>query len=129
RSGTPDGSTVGNADTGSQGAGIACRQSGGRPIMSHARVARGEQGSALLLALFFTILALGLVAVGSTILRSHRTKTETAFRHNSQAMQFARSGLTEAVAWFRRQTAQPVLDFRPIVDPAATPPITDTDDP
>lgn len=71
----------------------------------------------------------GLVVTGTSVLKANKQKTETSFRLNSQSLQFARAGLTEALAWFRRQTSQPVIDFEPIVDLGSSPPILDTDDP
>ncbi len=95
----------------------------------HHHLHSAEEGVALILSLFFTIIVAGVVVTGSIILKSNRDLTETSFRVNGQANQFARSGITEALAWFRRQTSQPVLDFEPIVDNLATPPIVDSDDP
>lgn len=91
--------------------------------------ARDEQGTALILALFFTIVTVGIVFTGTLIEKSNREKTRTNFRLNSQANQFARAGLTEAVSWFRRQTSQPVASFEPLVDLAVVPPVIDTDEP
>lgn len=88
----------------------------------------GERGAALLLSLFFTIVTVGIVISGVLIEKSNREKTRTNFRLNSQANQFARAGLTEAISWYRRQTSQPVTTFAPVVDPDAEPPIIDTDD-
>ncbi len=88
-----------------------------------------ESGSAMILALFFTILVSGVVLTGTMLQRSYRTKVDTSFRRNSQALQFARAGMTEAVNWFRRQTTQPVTAFEPVLDEQATPPILDTEDP
>ncbi|MGA0060809.1 MAG: hypothetical protein ACO3UM_07585 [Planctomycetota bacterium] len=88
----------------------------------------GERGAALLLSLFFTIVTVGIVISGVLIEKSNREKTRTNFRLNSQANQFARAGLTEAISWYRRQTSQPVTQFAPVVDLDAEPPIIDTDD-
>ena len=87
-----------------------------------------QQGTALILALFFAVISTGIVAAGSIYLKSTRTRTTTNFQVYSQANQFARSGLTEALSWFRRQSTQPVLVFAPVVDENATPPISDTID-
>lgn len=89
-----------------------------------------EQGGfALILALFFTILTVGIVCSATLIEDAHRQKTRTNFRLFSQANQFARSGLTEANSWYRRQTSQPVAVFDPVVDLSVVPPIMDTDEP
>src|SRR5690606_31735297 len=76
----------------------------------------GERGSALVLALFFGIVTLGVVIAGALMLRANSSKTLTNFRVHSQATQFARAGLTEAMSWYRRQTNQPVLEFAPRID-------------
>ena len=78
-----------------------------------------ERGAALVLALMFTMIAAGIVYSGTILQRSNRTKVRTAFRMNSQALQFARAGMTEAVNWYRRQDTQPVLDFEPRLDTQA----------
>jgi len=103
---------------------------GGRSETGDAAVPRGkEAGVALVLGVMFTIIAVGLVVSGTLSLRAHRTKTETSFRLHGQSMQFARAGLIEALGWFRKQTAQPVLAFDPRLDAGATPPVLDTQDP
>lgn len=88
-----------------------------------------ERGAALLISLFFAIVVTGVVMSGSIFLKASRTSTDTQFRVFSQANQFARSGLTEAVSWFRRQATQPVQKFDPQVDTSVTPEIVDTQDP
>ncbi|MCA8941403.1 MAG: hypothetical protein KDB80_02485, partial [Planctomycetes bacterium] len=87
-----------------------------------------ESGTALILSLFFAIVVTGIVATGSIYQASQRRTTETQFRVYSQANQFARAGLTEALSWFRRQPSQPVTGFEPVVDLAANPQILDTID-
>jgi hypothetical protein len=89
----------------------------------------GERGVAMIVALFFTIVVLGLTMTGSLLLRSHQEHTEISFVANSQAVRLATSGLTETVGWLRKQTAQPVTSFQPVLDTAAVPPILDTIDP
>lgn len=84
---------------------------------------------ALLLGILFTIIASGLVLSGTLVLEAHRTKTETNFRLHGQAASFARAGAMEAMGWFRKQSAQPVTKFWPILDKTASPPILDTIDP
>jgi hypothetical protein len=90
---------------------------------------RDERGVALVMAVLFGIVVSGLVMSGTMLLRAHRIKTETSFRLHGQATQFARAGLTESLGWFRRQAAQPVLDFEPILDTVAAPPVFDTVEP
>lgn len=89
----------------------------------------GERGVALILAILFTIIVVGITTTGALVLRSHQAKTETNFVSHGQSMQFSRSGLIEALGWMRKQTSQPILAFEPALDTAAVPPILDTIDP
>lgn len=89
----------------------------------------GERGVALILALFFTIIVVGITVTGSLILRSHQTLTKTNFVSRGQAVQFSRSGLIEALGWLRKQTAQPVTAINPQLDTGVSPPIIDTTEP
>jgi hypothetical protein len=88
-----------------------------------------QQGMALIMALLFTVILSGMTISGTLLLRAHMEKTRVSFGTNSQALHIARSGLTEGLNWLRRQTSQPVLDFAPELDAAATPPVLDTIDP
>lgn len=90
---------------------------------------RDEQGTALIFSLIFTTIVLGIVLTGTLTLRSQVVKNRTLFIANYQAVMTARSGLTEAQSWLRRQTSQPVTAFEPQLDAAASPPILDTQDP
>lgn len=89
----------------------------------------GERGIALILGVLFTIVVLGITVAGALILKSHQARTKTNFVSHGQAVQFARSGLTEALGWMRKQTAQPVTAFEPVLDTVASVPILDTIDP
>ncbi len=88
-----------------------------------------EEGIALLIALFFTLLTAGMVFAGTLSLRNSEKKTELSLRTKGQARQFAEAGLIDALDWYRRQTTQPVTTFAPVRDTVAIPPILDTDDP
>jgi len=90
---------------------------------------RNERGMALIFALFFAVVALGITLSGTIFVKAHRDATSIRFASNSQAVEFARSGLIEAIGWFRKQTAQPVTTFAPQFAPTATPPSFDTIDP
>ncbi|MEO0478496.1 MAG: hypothetical protein AAF196_03360 [Planctomycetota bacterium] len=98
-------------------------------VLKTAPGAESEEGIALILALFFSFMAMGIVVSGHTLNRASRTDTDTQFRTSAQATQFARSGLVEGVGWFRRQTSQPVTQFLPVLDEQAEPAVFDTDDP
>ena len=66
-----------------------------------------ESGVAIILSLLFLIIAVGLVTSGAMLMKATQDRSEVSFRVEAQAAQFARSGLTEGLSWFRRQTAQP----------------------
>lgn len=88
-----------------------------------------ESGVAIIVGLWFTVIVIGIVMAGTQYLEAHRDKTRNSFIARSQAIQIARSGLTESLNWMRRQTSQPVLAFAPDFQPAANPPVLDTIDP
>ena len=88
-----------------------------------------ESGLAIIISLFFVLIIGGLVASGTLLMRAGNTSVEIRYRREAQAVQFAKSGLTEALHWLRRQTGQPVTDFKPLRDTAANPQVLDTDDP
>jgi hypothetical protein len=90
---------------------------------------RDERGIALLFALLFTLIVAGITMTGTLLLKSHIQTNRTSWASKNQALQVARSGLNEALAWLRRQTSQPVLAFAPQLAPSATPPRLDTLDP
>jgi len=88
-----------------------------------------ERGTALIFALLFTTIVVGIVMTGTLTLRSQIAHNRTLFITNYQAVMAARSGLTEALTWLGRQTSQPVTLFQPALDTGATPPVLDTEDP
>lgn len=88
-----------------------------------------ESGMALIFALFFAVVALGITLSGTIFVKAHRDTTNIRFASNSQAVEFARSGLVEAIGWFRKQTSQPVVNFTPQFTPTAANPVFDTIDP
>ena len=101
------------------------------PMPSHSKVAESQNpqsGVAIIVALWFTVIVGGIVLTGTLYLESHRRLTRNSFIAKAQAVQIARSGLTEALSWMRRQTSQPVMTFSPRLDPTANPPVLDTID-
>lgn len=88
-----------------------------------------ESGVAILISLFFLIVVGGLVSSGTLLMKASTDRAEVRFRRNAQADQFARSGLTEALSWIRRQTTQPVTAFEPKLDMTPAIAITDTEEP
>jgi hypothetical protein len=88
-----------------------------------------ERGGMLVVALFMTVFAIGVVVSGTMTIASNKSRIETSFLLTGQASEFARSGMTEAMNWFRRQPTQPVGSFAPQLDASADPPVLDTEDP
>jgi len=88
-----------------------------------------QEGMALVFALFFSIVVLGITLAGTMSMKAHRDATQSRFSTNGQAVEFARSGLVEALSWFRKQTAQPVMTFSPQLDNGAEPPVLETVEP
>jgi len=68
---------------------------------NHARTS-GERGAALIMALMFTTVVVGVVITGTLTLKSQITQNRVQFITNYQAVMAARSGLTEALSWLRR---------------------------
>ncbi|MBL8751289.1 MAG: hypothetical protein JNK78_19180 [Planctomycetes bacterium] len=89
----------------------------------------GERGVALILGIMFTVIVVGITVTGALVMRAHQQQTKVSFVAHGQAVQFARSGLIEALGWCRKQTSQPVTAFAPQLDTASTPPILETIDP
>ena len=88
-----------------------------------------ERGTALIFALMFTAVVVGIVTTGTLTLKSQIVHNRTLFITNYQAVMAARSGLTEGLSWLRRQTSQPVTVFAPELDASAVPPVLDTEAP
>jgi hypothetical protein len=44
-------------------------------------------------------------------------------------VEIAKSGLTEALGWFRKQTSQPATNFQPVLDLLSDPQVLDTEEP
>jgi hypothetical protein len=97
------------------------------PSAQHGR--ESERGTAIIIALIFTVIVAGIVATGTVNIDSHRRINKVNYLAKSQALATARSGLSDALGWLRRQTSQPVLNFEPQLNPAANPPVLDTLDP
>ncbi len=99
------------------------------PGLGHELARRSERGVALIIAIFITIFGTGLILSGLISMNGVEKEAPVGYRLGSQARQFATAGLIDGLAWFRRQTTQPVTAFDPRLDMAVTPPIIDTMDP
>lgn len=89
---------------------------------------RGSQaGSALIVAIVAVLVLATMVAAGAKFLIYTSKTAEQVFESKDQAYGVARAGIIDALSWFRRQTAQPVVAFAPVRDLAASPPINETE--
>lgn len=88
-----------------------------------------EKGSAIILGLFLSIIAVALAVTSAHLLLAQRKEAESGYRLHGQALQIARSGLVEAANWLRKQPMQPVTSFAPQRDLSVSPAIAETDDP
>jgi hypothetical protein len=84
---------------------------------------------ALVWALFASVVTAGIVVAGTTTFLAVDKIGTAEFRVDGQARSVAEAGLTDALAWFRRQTVQPVSSFAPQRNLAVVPVINETDDP
>jgi hypothetical protein len=83
----------------------------------------------LLAVLFLAVIAFGVISSGTMLREASQRRQEIDYWVAGHARQFARAGLVEATNWFRSQSSQPVTNFAPARDDAASPPITETVDP
>ncbi len=88
-----------------------------------------QRGSALLWAVGLMSATVALVFSDVDLMRAGAQEQNVAFAENGQAAGVANAGLSDAYAWLRRQSVQPVTVFAPRRDLEADPPINETDDP
>lgn len=88
-----------------------------------------QRGAALVWALFFIALVTGILVSHSLEMTANRQTMDTRYRRVDLAKNIAESGLTEATAYLRRQSTQPVLSFAPQLAPEADPPRNETLEP
>lgn len=90
---------------------------------------QSERGVVLIWALVSTIMIAGIILAGTGEERAVNIMTRAEFSADGQAGEIASAGLVDAFAWLRRQSAQPVSTFAPALDPLASVPVNDTEDP
>ena len=86
-------------------------------------------GTALVWALLFVVLTSVTIVSHTTFMAANRRESDVRQRERALSKTFARSGLTDALAWFQRQAQQPVTAFDPQYLPSGNPPAFDTEDP
>jgi hypothetical protein len=93
------------------------------------RFRRGERGVLLIWVGVTLMVIAGLVV--STMGRQQALEDSASFESAApaHARDVAEAGIVDALAWFRRQSDQPVAAFAPKRDLGANPPVNETDDP
>jgi hypothetical protein len=81
-----------------------------------------QHGVVLIWTAASLMLVAGIVLASVDRMRAVDRLADVEFNAQGQARQIALAGLTDAKAWLRRCTAQPVTSFTPQRDPAAPPP-------
>lgn len=88
----------------------------------------GERGSAAMMAVFLMATLFSLFLTAFLLLQANNAVIGRQLSFNGQAANAAQAGLVETLAWFRKQTTQPVAVFDPKRNLAASPPLNETDD-
>ena len=89
---------------------------------------QSRQGVILVWMMLSVTILLGAIIAGLTVIQSTNASLESHMQYYGQASAMAKAGLLDCLAWFRRQTTQPVITFNPQRDMIALPPVNDTDD-
>ncbi len=79
--------------------------------------------------MLFVIITTSMVVSHTAFMAARRGERDARFNRASLAETFARSGLQDAIGWFRSRSSQPISAFDPTLDPTATPPRIETIDP
>jgi hypothetical protein len=97
------------------------------PASARARCAAGnrsehERGVVLIWATASVMLIAGVIFAAADRLAGVDKMTTAEFSTRGQAQAIARAGITDAIAWLRRSSTQPVAHFEPGRDPRLPPP-------
>lgn len=87
-----------------------------------------ERGAGALLAVFVLATLFTMIGTGLILIQITQSGLSEQLRYHGQAVNAAQAGLVDALAWFRRETTQPVSAFTPERDMSVTPPVNETDD-
>jgi hypothetical protein len=98
-----------------------------------------QRGTATILGIAAMAMVLLIIITGLILVNLSGKLIAKQLLYKGQAYNAAEAGLTNALTWFRVQSAQPVADdptddtdcfgFKPREDLSATPPVNETDDP
>lgn len=81
---------------------------------SRPRTRSSERGVVLIWATITVMLIAGLVLAGTDRTAAVDGLADLEWEARGQVYEVARAGITDAYAWLRRQTSQPVTQFRPL---------------
>lgn len=87
-----------------------------------------ERGAGAMLAVFVLATLFVMISTGLILIQISQSGLKEQLRYHGQAVNAAQAGLVDALAWFRRQSTQPVTAFAPARDMSVDPPINETDD-
>ncbi len=88
-----------------------------------------NQGTLLVWVTVAMVMMLSAIITGLSLIQTTQDTLGSQLAQHGQATNMAKAGLLDALAWFRRQTTQPVTVFNPQLDLMTDPIINDTDDP
>jgi hypothetical protein len=89
-----------------------------------------EKGSiVLIITVLILVLVVLVIPITYQSLQDYFQLTRSIIHAKTEAKDFARAGIIDAIDYLRRQQPQPVLVFAPQLNLSATPPVNDTDDP
>ena len=77
------------------------------------RKIKSVSGSALVIAVMLSLVVMFLLTVGGQLIQTSQSETKIQQKVLTEADNVARAGLTDAIAWFKRQTQQPVRSGYP----------------
>ena len=88
----------------------------------------GNKGMAMVWAMLAMTMMVSTIMVSIFLMQITSTVIDNQMQYSGQTPSVAKAGLFDALAWFRRQTSQPVTAFTPQRDMAVTPIVNDSDD-
>ncbi|NLO91802.1 MAG: hypothetical protein GX410_07420 [Elusimicrobia bacterium] len=74
---------------------------------------KNVSGSALVIAVMLSLVVIFLLTVGGQLIQTSKSESRIQQKVLTEADNVARAGLTDAIAWFKRQTQQPVRSGYP----------------
>jgi len=82
----------------------------------------------LVMVMVAMVMLSGVMMASFHVFKTTENVIDFELSYHGQAVNTAKAGAIDALSWFRRQTAQPVVTFDPQRDLTEEPPINETDD-